>query len=476
MITYFIYTIISLGGAFALYFLLLRTQKTFQFNRFYLIGSLLLCLIAPFLEIELFSAVPRLIEIPAEPFTVSNVVTENIDNVSFEDVAVVNESQVSPVFYMFLVISFLLVFRFLKNLFKLYRLTRGKYEGFGKLKLIRQSESNMVSSFFNYMFIHENQNLENDDFLNIVKHETVHYQQWHSLDVILMELLICLFWFNPLVWLYKKAILQNHEYIADDLSVSSGIDIENYANSIINLGHKEHRVPLTSGFNFIQIKNRIIMLHQSKSSLLKRTVNISSVLLLFAGIFVFSSCKADLEDALVEDTLIVVIDAAHGGHDDGNLNEKDVVLNISNKLSLMSSAKIKIITTRDNDTFSTLEERTNFMNAQNPDIVISLHCNAHSDVSIDGIEAYYNDNNEFKEKTYAYSKILLENQMDVFSTNRGLKTAGMYVLRHATRPAVVLELGFLTNDRDKAILMNSEKQKEIAESIFEALEEIRVNN
>ena len=65
---------------------------------------------------------------------------------------------------------------------------------------------------------------------------------------------------------------QNHEYIADDQSVSSGIDIENYSNTIINLGQKEWRVPLTSGFNFIQIKNRIIMLHQSKSPVLKQTL------------------------------------------------------------------------------------------------------------------------------------------------------------------------------------------------------------
>ena len=63
MISYFIYTIISLGCSYAVYVLLLRRQKTFQFNRFFLIGSLLLCLVAPFMEIELFKAVQSITEI-----------------------------------------------------------------------------------------------------------------------------------------------------------------------------------------------------------------------------------------------------------------------------------------------------------------------------------------------------------------------------------------------------------------------------
>jgi N-acetylmuramoyl-L-alanine amidase len=275
-------------------------------------------------------------------------------------------------------------------------------------------------------------------------------------------------------------MLHNHEYIADHQAVSSGIDIEKYSNTIINLGYKQHRVPLTSGFNFIQIKNRIIMLHQLKASVCSRTLKITSVLLLFTGIFVFSSCKDDFEDALIENSLLVVIDAGHGGKDSGELSndlkEKDIVLNISNQLALLSNHKIQLIITRVDDTFSSLDDRISFINAQNADLVISLHCNAHNDKATNGVEAYYFDKNDFKEKSYAYSKILVEKQMKLFSNSRGVKASNMLVLKEINSPGVILELGFITNENDKSILMNSENQKEIARSIFESLTEIRKLN
>ncbi|WP_179320463.1 N-acetylmuramoyl-L-alanine amidase [Winogradskyella helgolandensis] len=470
MISYFIYTIISLGCSYVLYVLLLRKQKTFQFNRFFLIGSILLCLAAPFMEIELFKSVPSITEIPLEKFTEPDVDMTSKENGTFGEVTPMQVSSTHPLFYIYLVVAGFFLFRFLKNLFQMYRLTRQKSKRVGKLKLITITDSEMVSSFFNYMFMPKNHVLSEDDYLSIIAHETVHSKELHTVDIILLEVLHCIFWFNPFIWLYKKAILQNHEFLADEQSVLSGIAIENYSNTIINLGQKDYRVPLTSGFNFIQIKNRIIMLHQSKSSVFKRTLNIISVILLFTSIFVFSSYKE------LKEPLVVVIDAGHGGHDSGNLDEKNIVLNISHQLSLLSSDNIRIITTRTEDTFFTLQERVEFINTQNADLVVSLHANAHSNPLTNGVEAYYNDKDEFKDKSYAFGKILLENQMELFSTNRGLKTVPMYIFRHINSPGVLLELGFITNEEDHKVLMNVDRQKEIAASIFEGLEEIRNSN
>ncbi|MBU2920815.1 N-acetylmuramoyl-L-alanine amidase [Winogradskyella psychrotolerans] len=470
MISYFVYTIISLGCSYVLYVLLLRKQKTFQFNRFFLLSALVLCLVAPFLEFELFKAVPSITQIQLDKFTETNAIIDTVDNVTIGEEVIVNPYRANPVKIIYGLISFLFIIRFSKNLLQIYKLTRSEYETIDHLKLIKIQDSNMVSSFFNYIFIPKYNALSIGDYESIIAHETVHSEELHTIDIILLELLSCVFWFNPFIWLYKKAVLQNHEFIADEKSVLSGIDIENYSNTIINLGQKENRVPLTSGFNFIQIKNRIIMLHQSKSSVFKRTLNIISVILLFAGIFVFSSYK-DLKEPLV-----VVIDAGHGGHDSGNLDEKDIVLNISNQLSLLSSDNIRIITTRTEDTFTTLKERVEFINTQNADLVVSLHANAHSNPLTNGVEAYYNDKDEFKDKSYAFGKILLENQMELFSTNRGLKTVPMYIFRHINSPGVFLELGFITNEEDHKVLMNADRQKQIAASIFEGLEEIRKSN
>ncbi len=468
MLSYFIYTIISLGCTYTVYILLLRNQKTFQFNRFFLICSILLCLAAPFLEIELFNSVPSLSEIPAKVYTESVEVSQESKNESYETVEMASETQKSPFYYLYLSISCFLMFRFLRNLIKIHRLTRANYLRFGKLKLIKSSDSDVVSSFFNYVFINKNHVLTNEEYESVMRHEAVHSQQLHTIDIIISELLICVLWFNPFVWLYRKAILQNHEYIADDISVLSGISIEDYSSVIINLGHKEYRVPLTSGFNFIQIKNRINMLHQSKSSVLKRSLKIFLVILLTTGIFVFSSYKN------LEDPLIVVIDAGHGGHDYGSQNEKDIVLNISKELSKLSDEKVKIITSRNADDFFTLDERAKFVNSQNADVFISLHCNTSEDKSINGVEAFVNNKTDSDMLSFAVGWLLIDQQIENNIVNKGdLKKASLYILKNIECPSVMLELGFLSNAEDRKRLNNELHQQDIARALYAALLKFR---
>ena len=189
MISYFIYTIISLGSSFAVYVLLLRKQKTFQFNRFFLIASVVLCLVAPFMEIELFNAVPSITEIPLEKITESTFEAPHTGDITFDEVTLVDQSSINLVFVIYLIVSGVFMFRFLKNLWKIYKLTRNDYKRVEKLKLIMVTDSDMVSSFFNYMFIPDNHVLSKDDYLSVLAHETVHSEEYHTLDIILLELL-----------------------------------------------------------------------------------------------------------------------------------------------------------------------------------------------------------------------------------------------------------------------------------------------
>lgn len=470
MISYFVYTIISLGCSYLVYVVLLRKQKTFQFNRFFLIGSMILCFAAPFFEFEFLDAVPRITEITVENFDETKEVNHDIESLVLKESKSIHSSNKSALFYIYLVITLFFVFRFFKNLFKIYKHTRICYKRLGSLKLIKCNDSDLVSSFFNYMFINENHRLTNAEYLSILKHESVHSKHLHTIDIILSELFICVFWFNPFTWLYKKVILQNHEFIADEISVLSGIDIEKYSKTIINLGKQDYRIPLTSGFNFIQIKNRLIMLHQKKSSVLNQALKITSVILLFAGIFVFSSYK-DLKKPIV-----VVIDAGHGGKDSGNktdVKEKEITLEISNLLASYSNDKIKIIQTRTSDEFISLNQRSKIVNNANADLMISLHCTSNKDNSINGVEAYYKDDNDNKDTSYNYSEVLIENKFNVFSKSRGIKVANFYLLKNVNCPAIFLELGFLSNKEDKAILTNTSKREVIAKSIFESLNKIR---
>ncbi|MDH7914138.1 M56/M15 family metallopeptidase [Winogradskyella sp. SYSU M77433] len=436
-------------------------------------GSIFLCLLSPFIEFEIFSSVPSITQIPVENFSELQV------NNDFEDVVVGNttaqqKSEVSFWTYAYVLFFVLFLSRFLKNLFSIFYLTKGNFKSIGKLRIIKVKDSDMVSSFFNYVFVPENHAIKDEDFSSVMAHELIHSKEFHTVDVIILEFLTCIFWVNPFVWLYKKDILQNHEYIADEKSILSGIDIESYSKSIINLGQKEYCVPLTSGFNFIQIKNRIIMLHQLKSSVLKRVVKISTSILLVTGILIFSSYK-DLKE-----TLVVVVDAGHGGLDEGSgsitdIKEKDVLLDISNKLASLSNEKVKIIVTRNSDDFLSLSERADMINKVKPHFMISLHNNFSTNEAINGIEAYYYDKNENAEKSDKYSRILLDNQQEMFYKNRGIRTANFQLLKKINCPATFLELGFLSNKKDVQILASNQKRSEIADAIFKSLNQIREN-
>ena len=466
---YVFYTIVSLGCSFLVYFFLLKNQKTFQFNRFFLLISVSLCLLAPLLEIHTFEAVPSLTEISLQLYAENTISEEVAEGTAVALVQKPSYTLSSILWYLYLGLSLCFLFRFIKNLFDIIKLTKQNHSHIGNLKLVETIDHRNTSSFFNYLFINSESLNDEHYSKSVIQHELVHCNERHTVDVIFIELLLCFFWFNPFMWLYKQAMIQNHEFIADSYTVKSGIDLNAYSKTIINSGHKEYRVPLTSGFNFVQIKNRISMLHQSKSSLLKRTLKITSVILLFSCIFVFSCTYKDINS----EQLIVVIDAGHGGKDSGNSIEKDIVLDISNVLASLGDEKVEIIQTRSHDEFLTLRARVDFVNTKKPDLFLSLHCNAAQNKEVSGVEAYYDESNKFNESSLAYAEILIEHQLDHFSS-RGVKTGKLFVLKNTTDiPGISLELGFLTNENDRKILMDKEQQAKIAMSIYEGFLEIR---
>jgi len=222
---------------------------------------------------------------------------------------------------------------------------------------------------------------------------------------------------------------------------------------------------------------------------------------------------------------IVVIDAGHGGKDPGaigidNLKEKDVTLAIALKLGELMKKEmpdVKVVYTRNKDTFVDLYKRGKIANENNGKLFISIHCNSTkkkpSDVS--GAEVYllrpgrtqeaieiaetensvinYEDNPQKYEKLTdenfilvsmahsAYMKYsekfaeLLHKEFDVnFKLkSRGVKQAGFYVLVGASMPSVLVETGFISNKGDAKFLKSTAGQNQVAESIFSSIKTYR---
>lgn len=222
---------------------------------------------------------------------------------------------------------------------------------------------------------------------------------------------------------------------------------------------------------------------------------------------------------------VVVIDAGHGGKDPGaigidNLKEKDVTLAIALKLGEIIKKEmpdVKVVYTRNNDTFIDLYKRGKIANENNGKLFISIHCNSTKKKPTDasGAEVYllrpgrteeaieiaetensvikYEDNPQRYEKltdenfilvsmahssymkySEKFSELLHKDfDLNLKIKSRGVKQAGFYVLVGASMPSVLIETGFISNKDDAKFLKSAAGQKQLAESIFSSIKTYR---
>lgn len=168
----------------------------------------------------------------------------------------------------------------------------------------------------------------------------------------------------------------------------------------------------------------------------------------------------------------IIIDAGHGGIDAGAVNgkryEKDAALSISLKVgSLLAAKGADVIYTRDKDETVELGERCRIANNDDADYFISIHLNAATAKSANGIETYaYGTRGKGPELAKAVQKELIAS---TGARDRGVKIANFYVLKHTKMPAILIETGFISNDAECLALFKDGYQNIIAEAIAKAV-------
>ncbi len=211
----------------------------------------------------------------------------------------------------------------------------------------------------------------------------------------------------------------------------------------------------------------------------------------------------------------IVIDAGHGGHDDGTIGpngvlEKDVVLDVAPRLAKLVQAKMgaEVVLTRSDDTFIPLQQRTVIANEHKADLFLSIHANSSPSPAVTGTETFFLNftnspaaldvaarENAGSDKNVGELKDLIQSitlndkiaesetfaqqiQNSIFAQaaksntvakNRGVKRAPFVVLIGASMPSVLAEIGFLSNARDEANLGKPEYRQKIAESLLKGL-------
>lgn len=245
-----------IGLFYFAYILLLRKETFFSGNRWFLILGLISSGVLPLFFIT------KIIWVEPTPnnFDWSNIaVTTSVSNPETE----INWYLIGAYAYFTgILISFIkLTFDF----YSLIKVLKGKtMQQEGNFKFIDIAENIAPFSYFNYI-VYNSALYSTNELKNILEHEKIHSQQKHSLDVLLSRLFCAFFWFNPLIWLYKKAIAQNLEFIADSEAAKKIIDKKSYQFTLLKITTQQNCVALTNHFYQSLIKKRIIMLNQNES-------------------------------------------------------------------------------------------------------------------------------------------------------------------------------------------------------------------
>lgn len=182
-------------------------------------------------------------------------------------------------------------------IFRLYFVSAKKrMDGF---KLLIKYSVKAPFSFFKWVFISQKMFTE-DNYREIILHEKVHVSQYHSIDIIVIELLSAVMWFNPFVWKMRNSVQLVHEYLADEGVLNTGIDRLQYQALLVNQVAEERLICLSSGFHQSQIKKRLIMMTKNKTDQnpkLRILYLLPIVLLLFIGVaYVNGQKKAIVEN------------------------------------------------------------------------------------------------------------------------------------------------------------------------------------
>jgi bla regulator protein blaR1 len=264
---YLIRTALCLTFFYAIYRVLLHNKCRYAVNRYYLISSFLLSFIIPLITIDL-----SLIRIPLHPIN-GYTLPGRMDALYTGSETVPADSPDQGIhsgISLFVLISLLyfsgtLVFmiRYILDLLRLVRLIKkNEKQEFQQYTLVKLQYPVSPFSFFRYIFVYDG-DIDSDDFRRfIITHEQEHIRNWHSLDSVFLGLGQIIQWFNPVVVLYKKAVIALHEFSADHAVIENTESLAGYQQKILKYACIRNNIKLTSSLSNTMIKKRFIMMTQ----------------------------------------------------------------------------------------------------------------------------------------------------------------------------------------------------------------------
>jgi N-acetylmuramoyl-L-alanine amidase len=500
------------------YALVLRNKRFHQYNRFYLLGVAVLPWLMPLVKIEI-NKPQEAVSIPIQLFSViADTNSEFEKTVADKGFQFTWETLVAT---LYIAVSSVLLTMLLIAMVKIYKLLKtNSCKNLDDVYLVLTQANGTPFSFFKFIFWHTDIDVTTTAGKQMLQHELTHVREKHSLDKLLLQIVLIIGWANPIFWLLKRELETIHEFIADNKAIDNG-DTAALATMLLAAAYPQQRFALTNPFFYSPIKRRIAMLTNNKHprfSYARRLVVLPllvTVTLLFAfrkketkpitlsvasalenvvGTIADATNTADglpvnVINAKLTKTYTVVIDAGHGGTDvgapgiDGKSHEKDIALSIAKLVKAQNAnANINIVLTRDNDVFLTPPQRVDYVNKLGADLFVSLHCNSADPIKTNN--GYKNNPARGYEVVIPSRerpgmedcKLLASSINSVFNSSSFAvgqvvqKKVGIWILQATNCPATLVECGYMSNQDDLKALKNVSNQQEIATNILKGIE------
>jgi len=274
-------------GVFYVFYRGVLSKTSFhQWNRFFLLGTLAISLIIPWLTMPYFQT--------NETIQYSRdwvLQTQNLLNNASDGNATSHHPSLLVLILGVIYAVGVLVksIRFALDLLKVRQLIRNHApQPNGRFVWIETDEV-PTSSFFHYIFINK-ENLSEEALTQVIRHEQAHSEARHSYDIMFLCVLHIFFWFNPLIQIIRKNIEELHEYTVDAVVVQHS-SIPQYSRLLLQLATKSGSIQLTSNFAKIQLKKRIIMLNQTKTNHMKKLKFLFVIPLAGCLVIIFASAS-----------------------------------------------------------------------------------------------------------------------------------------------------------------------------------------
>ncbi|WP_293889611.1 MULTISPECIES: M56 family metallopeptidase [unclassified Sphingobacterium] len=303
LLTYIIQVNLLLGIIYLGYIGLLKGLTFYVLNRVYFLVGGLFAFMYPFLDLKSFF-VQRGLNLGGVGEQISLYMTE-------PEV----QQQLSLgrlVEILFVTGAVLLLLKFVFQLLSLLRIHLNSKSDQWRTYLFRNVLIPVVPfSFLNKIYVNKGQHQE-AELKDIFKHEDIHVKGLHSLDILLFEMILVCCWYNPFVWLMRRAIRQNLEFLTDQQVLDKGVDKQTYQYSLLNVSKKGGSVGLSNQFNFKLLKRRIMMMNKKRSSKieLSKYAFLLPVFLLTGAAFTVSKAEGSIEGVVeqVNKTAVIQLD------------------------------------------------------------------------------------------------------------------------------------------------------------------------